>query len=142
MNQISDLKKHKIMNPNELRLENLVYNTHGEIHQIRDTDFRHWSVPNMSMDYGFYGIPLIPEIMQKAGFKFGKGGGISPADMWQGMPFWIKDDLTFRGFISTAKSGTLHLAGYFNCQIGYVHQLQNLFFALKGKELDFSNIEL
>jgi hypothetical protein len=80
------------------------------------------------------GIQLTPEIMSEYGFKF-RPCGISGADMWQGMAFWIKDDFLLRGNLSRSRAGVLHLEGFFNCQIKYVHELQNLYFAITAKEL-------
>jgi hypothetical protein len=79
-------------------------------------------------------IPLTPDILQSAGFKY-KKCGISGADMWQGMDFWGNENMNLRGNVSTARGGTLHLEAYWNTQIYYVHQLQNLYKALTNNEL-------
>ena len=80
-------------------------------------------------------IPLTDEWMFKFGFKKHKSG-IGGADMWQGMNGWSLGDSgwLFRG---NSKSG-LKLVGYFNTTINYVHQLQNLYYALTGEELQYT----
>lgn len=82
-------------------------------------------------------IPLTPEILQQCGCKY-KKAGIGGADNWQGMDFWHIGDITFRGNVSTARNGALTLAGYFNSSISYLHQLQNLFYALTGTEITYN----
>lgn len=86
----------------------------------------------------FEPIPITPEILEKCGFEY-KPCGISGSDMWQGMGFWnIKncDWVSFRGGFFRTKPIELILTGYFNSRIQYLHQLQNLYFALTGEELE------
>jgi len=96
-----------------------------------------------SMDSGDYSgwnnepISITPSILQSAGFKFSPCR-ISGADMWQGMAMWSKGDFVLRGNVSTAGGGTLHLAGYFNTQIQYLHELQNLYYAIMREELEIN----
>jgi hypothetical protein len=77
-------------------------------------------------------IPLTDEWMFNFGFKKHKAG-MGGADMWQGMSGWgiNSDEWLFRG----DTKGGLKLVGYFNTNILYVHQLQNLYFDLTGEEL-------
>ena len=78
-------------------------------------------------------IEITEEWLKGLGFTFEKCGA-SGSDMWQGMDIWKKEDVTFRGH----KDGIvvhLRLAGFFNNLIIHVHQLQNLYHALTGKEL-------
>lgn len=80
-------------------------------------------------------IPLTEDILLKCGFVKHKAG-IGGCDMWQGMDAWEMDDeWLFRG----SPERGLKLIGYFNSNIQYLHQLQNLYFALTGSEL---NIQL
>lgn len=76
-------------------------------------------------------IPLDEEILLKCGFKKHKAGA-GGADMWQCINGWSYEnsEWIFRG---SAKC--LHLVGYFNTQIIYLHELQNLFPFIIGKEL-------
>ena len=77
------------------------------------------------------GIPLTEKWIEKLGFDYTKGGGIGGQDMWAGMGVISKNgNHLFRGTPTH-----LYLIGYFNTQVKHVHQLQNLYFALTGKEL-------
>ena len=141
-----------MINPKELRIGSLVYKLQGDYDSDNDRfnfndDDKIETVVSIDVlqrianpkEYEiFEPIPLTPEILQKHGFRYSPCG-ISGADMWQGMAFWNSDVITLRGNISTAKGGILHLAGYFNSQIKYLHQLQNLYFALTGEELQIKS---
>jgi hypothetical protein len=132
---------------NELRIGNyLVFRNFIQPDQIIKIDARwfcslaggrstHEIKPDEEINNYYSGIPLTPEILQKCGFEF-EPCGISGADMWQGISFWKKGVITLRGNVSTAKGGVLHLSGYYNSQIKFIHQLQNIYFALTGKELE------
>jgi hypothetical protein len=77
-------------------------------------------------------IPLTTEWLLNFGFEHRKCG-ICGQDQWAGFDFYIKDWLTFRGNLE--KDNRLILAPYFDCQIFYVHELQNLYFALTSEKL-------
>lgn len=86
-------------------------------------------------------IPLTHEILEKCGFVYHKSSGAGGQDEWAGMGAWSKPDngflfgWLFRGSVHPKRSLVLHLVGYFNTQIQYLHQLQNIYFALTGTEL-------
>jgi hypothetical protein len=73
------------------------------------------------------GIPLTPEILEKAGFVKSINFDNTYIKLIKGESFILKD----------CKDGTFFVYTGIRCQ--YLHQLQNLYFALTGEEL---NIEL
>lgn len=80
----------------------------------------------------FNAIQLTEQWLNDFGFKKEKTGGAGASDMWSGMKAWsFKNQWLFRG-----EPNCLSLVGYFNTQIKYVHQLQNLNYALTGTELE------
>ena len=72
--------------------------------------------------------------MLKFGFEKHKCG-IGGADMWQGMDAWSINNSGW--LLRGSPDDGLKLVGYFNSDIQYVHQLQNLYFALTGEELTY-----
>lgn len=131
---------------NELRIGNIVKHSEtgraysvGEILKTgirstyirEDTGTEHTSL--ISYDC-IDGILLTPEILERCGFKRHKCG-ISGADMWQGMDGWSINNPLFSGWLFRGDGKYLRLTGYFNSDIKYLHQLQNLYFALTNSEL-------
>lgn len=116
------------MKASDLRIGNY-YDCNGQIEVVNPntiTDVweseRTWCKP----------IPLSEDWLIRFGFKKEKVSSYGGADMWQGMSAYsYNGEWLFRG---SPKSG-LKLVGYFNSDIRYVHQLQNIFLALTGKEL-------
>jgi hypothetical protein len=84
-------------------------------------------------------IIITPQFLQLCGFKY-TPCGISGADMWQGLPYWSCGYFTLRGRVTTTKGGHLNLAGYYNTEIQYFHQLQNLYYVLTKKELNVEEV--
>jgi hypothetical protein len=91
-------------------------------------DFVHYSINGETLYVSkfFNPIPLTPEILEKAGFNM------------EGKYIWLKIDEAFE--LCTFASGTPGVGLYFEGQwlgdtFNYLHQIQNLFFALTGEEL-------
>ena len=111
------------MKANELRIGNWVSN--GEIgFQITSKDIYHRDV----RVYGSFikGIPITPEWLQRFGFeKIGNG--------WQ-------LDVEINHYCLYSESGKYVDLFVFSDEVGqqcqYIHQLQNLYFALTGEELE------
>lgn len=127
-----DFKEHKISSPQGLMIDNWVYNRHGEAVPFRSRDFMAFQHPDMGGFYGFYAIPLTEEWLIKMGYE--RRG-----------PIWFHPTTVLHEIWNRAKLGGEHyIAGrmepdYFlgiSEQIKYVHQLQNLYLSLTGKELE------
>src|SRR6185295_14978578 len=85
-------------------------------------------------DTSYKPIPLTEEWILKFGFKYTKAKGAGGQDQWSGLGFISNGKINFRGH-----PASLMLEGYFNTNIEFVHQLQNLYFALTGEELTITN---
>jgi hypothetical protein len=112
------------MNANELRIGNKVLNQYGDIETITELSK---IIANFETGCSTYGIiepiPLTEDWLIKFGFKknkthfYEKGRFVYRHDFgWKILENWVKD------WVGVA-------------EIKYVHQLQNLYFALMGKEL-------
>lgn len=136
------------MKANELRIGNLImYTNEKDLNRALrgtvlcvDIDTLMYVENNSRADF-YEPIPITPEILEKCGFWY-KPGGISGADMWQGMGFWYRvkelpnQEFLLRGDFSRKKPIALKLVGWFNSNIEYIHQLQNLYFSMTGEELE------
>lgn len=125
--------ENKISNVLELRIENLVLNRHNEVHRFGFMDFMNYRHPQMGGYYGFCAIPLTEEWLIKLGFE-----------QQNGITVWKKEiqyiDESYPASLQLTNNGTAMQI----CRAGigaacapcfYVHQLQNLYFALTGEEL-------
>jgi hypothetical protein len=118
---------------NELRLGNLIKAPLGETKAATLQDF---AVMLTHEEHCYNPIPLDESWLIKAGFKNEQRGFTAYLHPWyltlnsnvdiQGDVFWHQNDYSW------------HTHG-FTGRIYYVHQLQNLYFALTGTELTFNN---
>lgn len=128
------------MKASELRIGNLVKSAlTGETLEVDWLVIKHISNGNMQSVYKphekvYLPIPLTAEILEKAGFEKATdnryGGWLSLADK-HGQRLRIRE--WEHGFFHTPSSASEPIYLY------HLHQLQNLYFALTGEEL---NIEL
>jgi hypothetical protein len=121
---------------NELRIGNYVYDTLGKVNKI-DLEAITYIVkePHNQVKP----IPLTEEWLLKFGF-------IEYIDF--GVKMGTYDKIPLCGFtysIHTKKVMIMHkgnsISHWLNINIDYVHQLQNLYFALTGEELTFKSEE-
>lgn len=126
---VSKQKHYYMILPNELRIGNWLIDIKFGSY-IRFKSF--FGLCNVETNPDLYNpIPLTPEILEKAGFKYDEGmesydlftssGLISIATDYS---FFIGDNHLECGFAGGNKS-----------LVKYLHQLQNLYFALTGEEL-------
>ena len=100
---------------NELRIGNWVASVmegyHTDTRQVTIDDLKNMTIDDIGI--GYLPIPLTPEILEKVRFA----GTIFPAQL------------------SISDSGKYYW-GNINVELKYLHQLQNLYFALTGEELE------
>jgi hypothetical protein len=147
---IEAIKLKSISDPSELRLGNLVYNKQGDLITVRIDDFGKYKHPNMGGNYGLYSIPITPEILEKCGFKKTNLGTqdcyIIPFTRRLNKNNPAKHEIVLVNFgqLDEKEHGRYAFAikEYDrNIQFGIsvvenVHELQNLYFALTGEELN------
>ena len=105
-----------MLKANELRIGNCVY-AFKTIWQIDNTDFN-----NIEKIETYKPIPLTEDILLKCGFKK------EPIDVYSlnGIDLCVSDN------------SVEFFAGRIETNIYYLHQLQNLYFALTGEELNIN----
>ena len=122
------------MNIQEFRLKNLAQNSIGEIIRIEELGWSarlvvrhiHDGYPRSIDVNEIQPIPLSHEWLVRAGFEW-KNHGLR------------KDNFCIRQFGEKLSIFLSNESFNFEVKIPYVHQLQNLFFALTGKELEFTD---
>lgn len=94
-------------------------------HRIKGEDIVR-AEKHIGMIGGFEPIVLTPSLLEQCGFKYSASFGKCRYE---------KDELQMdENFNPLAQEGDEHL--YFGRRLQYLHQLQNLFFDLTGKELE------
>jgi len=105
---------------NELRVGNYFNNIHGGLGQIKNgeaIDKSEWYKP----------IPLTPELLITCGFE---DFTHSQLPLWE-MPNGF---MIFENIYEGGNGYSVQLMGKFDVQLQYLHQLQNLYFALTGED--------
>lgn len=118
---------------NELRIGNWIWEGFETPVQVTEIDnvIVHWATGFMTL-VGAKPIPLTPEVLEKC-----DGVRIKPGIEW-----WIEYEpdvfLSFdRNMILTHAYDTVEYVKHEYPHIKYLHQLQNLYFALTGTELTY-----
>lgn len=107
------------MKVNELRIGNYIFDKWGNVHEVNLFTLK--EINEIPKSHGYKPIPLTEDWLLK--FEFNKNGNE-----------WGKEIL----FVSYKKNNELFLNlcdMYLSFSLKYVHQLQNLYFALKQKEI-------
>lgn len=127
-----------MISANELRIGNVIQVIDGNIIEVESIDFRQYGI-NLTesciplyYSSDIYGIPLTEEILLKCGFeKINRHGEIY---FLNGDCFELHQFNQYGHFSYTCGD---NLKGNFvSTRIDSLHQLQNLYFALTGKELE------
>lgn len=114
-----------MINANELRIGNWVYFHKSQVVQIEEINSATIGLLDRSRIFPhevFNGIPLTPEILESCGFEF-----IDHSNLYHilGMDIKIENHGIYFEYGSVMATKLKHL-----------HQLQNLYFALTGQELN------
>lgn len=142
-----------MINLNELRYGNLVQDAAGNIIRVtsihadginlseQEIETEDGDIMVLQPDYRLeeiYQIPLTPEILVKCGFEEGPKRSLK-----NGAPFWVKHFTPFGQFIQCSLFVDYNATARIDCWVKlgvYLHQLQNLYFALNGEELEIKDI--
>lgn len=133
-----------MINENELRIGNLFYNDRGHFCRLQTIGKRESWVFNETLKTGFVHsfkdlspVPLMPEVLSDCGFI--------TLDAETDLIEWGTKDGSFSifnegGLNEEANSPYYYEYGnnYKRIEIRHLHQLQNLYFALTGQELQIN----
>jgi hypothetical protein len=114
---------------NELRLGNWLQRLDGSLFQVTPTDFT--LIPDRSEYLQPKPIPLTEEILLKTGFEKVK----NKIDIFElgRLRIWVGGRGAFLAYLIEEDTTSAHYIP--NGDLNYLHQLQNLYFALTGEEL-------
>ncbi len=113
----------------ELRIGNFIQNGQGLFAKVNAIDGGMWM--------HFEGIPLTPEILSKCGFILKEGMNYNIYR--KAVTFPDAHGLMSPQVYSINENCTnIFMNGRWICRIDFLHQLQNLFFALTGEELEIN----
>ena len=122
-----------MINASELRIGNKLQKENGKIYTVSRLDGTKDILVEeerglFTLNYNLYGIPLTPEILDKCGFE--KSNRIDFGELKQcyvifSLALMIRHDSYFIDWVGG------------NTEARYLHQLQNLYFALTGEELNY-----
>lgn len=129
----------------DLRLGNLIYDTEGKVNTVDLTALKY--ISDYAGIHQARPIPLTEEWLLKLGFEKGNRSGYlvdDPSDISfnyeiNGLPFYGGLDFNIKHSVAYFES---HLSGSdgdreesITRNVGYVHELQNLYYSLTGNEL-------
>lgn len=127
------------MKASELRIGNLVLDVKNESHEIFDAD-------DLQHIYLYNPIPITEEWLVRFGFEKFKDANISSKEYYRIGTFDRSDRASMHlcivwdiAYLSAYFPGNIKPLKYIpaNENMKFVHQLQNLYFALIGKELKY-----
>lgn len=116
------------MDLKELRMGNLIVDVTGHVYTVNVDLFK-----NMEVNKWGEPIPLTEDWLIKFGFEKDKRGLYSPKGCWHKYEFHKSRHVEF-GILSLQPGENEPLVF---ARLYYVHQLQNLHYALAGEELSF-----
>ena len=112
-----------MINANELRIGNLVALKDGYFVPIADGGI----LAINQKRFECYPISLTPEILEKCGFVMHKTSQL-----------WRKDNFYLHHYLVSDNEYCFKYSDFTSSSIQYLHQLQNLYFALCGEELNYT----
>lgn len=124
--------------------DNLCMTTYGVVIVIKEKHGRWRSITDANRGYeqddnyiDFEPIPLTPEILEKCGFKKRRDEEyLFSIDLDKHISIVVNKDNFFPMLLQDAEFSGGELNVYSCNLINYLHQLQNLYFALTGQELE------
>ena len=119
-----------MISANELRIGNLIYNGIGEPFPVNATTIGNFVIGELTLGK-FKPIPLTEEWMVKFGYKKGRVSDDFYLDVDNFALVFGEDKFELMGDGGYDYTGELDLKNI----VKFVHQLQNLYFALTGSEL-------